>query len=111
MHAETLQWSADTAEPLVQHSCFVDPAANSLIVGTGTFKAGQIMPAKGFSQYPMREVSVILEGAIQTSSGGKDVILRAGDMVSIPPHQKQQSHFLEDTRLVYVFFGNRAGQT
>lgn len=68
------------------------------------------MPASGFSQYPMREISVILEGAISTESGGKSVILRAGDIVTIPPNQTQVSRFLEDTKLVYVFFGHRGGQ-
>jgi quercetin dioxygenase-like cupin family protein len=107
MHAEPLVWAEDVTEPLVEHFCFSDPAANAVIVGTGHFKAGQLMPASGFSQHSMREISVILEGAISTESGGKAVILKAGDIVTIPPNQKQVSRFLEDTRLVYVFFGHR----
>lgn len=108
MHAEPLVWAEDTSDPLVQHFCFVDPAADTVVGGTGHFKAGQIMPSSGFSQYPMREISIILEGSIRTESGGKTVVLKAGDIVSIPPNQAQVSHFLEDTKLVYLFFGNRS---
>lgn len=108
MHAETLAWAEDASSPLVEHACFVDPAANMVVLGTGCFKAGQIMPPEGFSQYPMREISIILEGSIRTESGGKTIVLKAGDMVTIPPNQKQVSHFLEDTRLVYLFFGDGA---
>lgn len=107
MHAKPLVWAEDASDPLVQHFCFVDPAADTIVVGTGRFKAGQIMPTSGFSQYPMREISIILEGSIRTESGGKTIVLKAGDMVSIPPDQQQVSHFLEDTKLVYLFFGNR----
>lgn len=109
MHTETLVWAEDPTDPLVQHFCFSDPAANAVIVGTGHFKAGQVMPVSGFSQYPMREISIIIEGAIQSESGGKSVTLRAGDIVTIPANQKQMSRFLEDTKLVYVFFGHRGG--
>lgn len=110
MHSETLSWAEDTSNPLVQHFCFSDQAANAIIVGTGRFSAGQVMPASGFSQYPMREISIVLEGAIQTESAGKVVTLRAGDVVTIPPHQTQVSRFLEDTKLIYVFFGFRGGK-
>lgn len=68
------------------------------------------MPSAGFSQYPMREISVILEGSILTESGGKKVTLKAGDIVTIPPNQMQVSRFLEDTKLIYVFFGHRGGE-
>ena len=33
--------------------------------------------------------------------------LRAGDIVTIPPHQIQNSRFVADTKLVYIFFGHR----
>lgn len=107
MHTETLVWAEDASSPLVEHACFVDPGANTVVLGTGYFKAGQIMPPVGFSQYPMREISIILEGSIRTESGGKTIVLKAGDMVTIPPNQMQMSHFLEDTKLVYLFFGDR----
>jgi len=108
MHTETLTWSEDVRHPLTQHLCFVDPAATTVVVGTGTFKAGQDMPSEGFSQYPMREISIVLEGEIETESAGKKVRLNAGDLVTIPPNQKQRSRFLKDTKLIYIFFGHRS---
>ncbi len=109
MQAEKLNWADDTAQPLLQHMCFVDPSANAVVVGTGHFSAGQMMPTDGFSKYGMREISIILEGAIETESGGQTRVLKRGDIVTIPPDQQQRSRFLEDTKLVYVFFGAMDG--
>lgn len=103
-----LAWTADLSDPLFGIWRFVDPAANSIEIGTGRFAAGQEMPAVGNSQHPMREISIILEGEIETSSGGKTARLRAGDLVTIPPHQIQHSRFVADTKLIYIFFGHRA---
>jgi D-lyxose ketol-isomerase len=108
MHAETLTWAADGASPLVQHLCFVDPSATTVMVGTGTYRAGQDMPDEGFSQRPLREISIILEGAIETETSGKSVRLGAGDLVTIPPNEKHRSRFLEDTKLIYIYFGHRS---
>lgn len=107
MHAEALIWADEGAEALVQHLCFVDPAATTVMVGTGNFRAGQDLPDEGFSQRPMREISIILEGAIETEAAGKSVRLGAGDLVTIPPYEKHRSRFLEDTKLIYIYFGHR----
>ena len=107
MHAEALSWATDNAGPLVQHLCFVDPSATTVMVGTGHFRAGQDLPANGFSQRPMREISIILEGAIETEAAGKTVTLGAGDLVTIAPNEKHRSRFLEDTKLIYIYFGHR----
>lgn len=108
MHSKRLAWAGASSNPLVEHLCFADSTANTVVVGTGQFRAGQDMPEKGFSQYPMREISIVLEGAIETESEGKTLQLRAGDIVTIPPNQMQRSRFLENTKLIYVFFGHRA---
>jgi quercetin dioxygenase-like cupin family protein len=65
------------------------------------------MPAEGASSYGMREITVILEGSIETTVGQKTMILKAGDIVTIPANSRQSSRFLEDTRLIYLFFGRR----
>lgn len=107
MHVEALNWAVAGCEPLIQHLCFVDPSATTVMIGTGFFRAGQDIPDRGFSQNPMREISVILEGAIETEALGKTIRLEAGDLVSIPPNEKFRSRFLEDTKLIYVYFGHR----
>jgi len=73
-------------------------------VGTGFLVAGTRMPDKGRSAHPRHEVSIILDGKIETKSGGKTVILQAGDVVSIPEEQEQCTEVIEDTRLIYIFF-------
>lgn len=107
MEKISLSWTEDTSDPLVEVLRIVDAAANTVVVGTGRFSAGQSMPETGFSQHPMREISIVVEGEIETQSGGKTVRLRTGDLVTIPPQQIQHSRFLADTRLIYIFFGHR----
>lgn len=109
MDSRALAWSEDPESPLLEQFVFDDSTANAIIVGTGYFRSGQRMPVKGTSTYGMREITVILEGAIETTVGEKTVILRAGDIVTIPANSRQFSRFLEDTKLVYLFFGRKGG--
>ena len=103
--AMPLSWSDDPAMPLAEQMRFVDRAASTIVLGTGRFQAGQVMPTEGRSQYPMREISIILEGEIETECEGETFLLKAGDVVTIAPNQQQRSRFTKDTKLVYVFFG------
>jgi quercetin dioxygenase-like cupin family protein len=73
-------------------------------VGTAFLPSGCSMPDFGSSIHPKHEVSIILEGKLETTSGGKTVILRKGDIVSIPEGESQSSKVLEDTKLIYIFF-------
>jgi quercetin dioxygenase-like cupin family protein len=73
-------------------------------VGTAYLPKGSSMPNSGTSTHPKHEVSIILEGKLETTSGGQTVILNAGDIVSIPDGESQSSKVLEDTKLIYVFF-------
>ena len=73
--------------------------------GTGFLKAGTRMPDQGESAHPRREVTLILEGELSTTSDNKTERLGAGDIVTIPAGQEQSSIVHKDTRLVYFFFG------
>ncbi|MBS88308.1 cupin domain-containing protein [Sphingobium sp.] len=95
---------------------FADPGLKTLLslkrdgeiiheVGTAHFKAGHLQPAVGENSYPRREVSIILEGKLRTTVDGETVILKGGDIVTIPAGARQRSEVLEDTRLVYLFLG------
>ncbi len=83
-----------------------EQARATLEVGTAYLKAGTRMPDEGVSAHPRHEVSIILEGELETTSGGKTVTLRAGDIVSIPALNQQSSTVVCDTRLIYLFFGS-----
>ena len=63
------------------------------------------MPDQGESAHPRREVTLILEGELSTTSDNKTERLGAGDIVTIPAGQEQSSIVHKDTRLVYFFFG------
>ncbi len=106
MDTKALQWSEDISAPLIEHYSFADPTANTVKVGTGHFLKGQRMPDQGYSIYNMREITIILEGSIKTTIGDENIFLKAGDIVTIPQNAKQFSHFTEDTKLIYLFFGN-----
>lgn len=73
-------------------------------VGTAFLPKGCTMPDVGTSRHPRHEVSIILEGKIETTSGGKTVVLEPGDIVSIPEGDEQSTQVIEDTRLIYIFF-------
>lgn len=84
--------------------CLEKSDGKSHEVGTGFLPAGCRMPDEGTSAHARHEVSIILEGKIETSSGGKTAILKPGDIVSIPEGQSQCTKVIEDTKLVYIFF-------
>ena len=73
-------------------------------VGTAFLLKGTSMPDLGVSTHRKHEVSIILEGKLETTSGGETVILKTGDIVSIPEGEAQSSKVLEDTKLIYIFF-------
>ena len=77
----------------------------SFEIGSGFLKAGSRMPEKGSSVHPRREITLILEGELSTTSGNRTERLVAGDMVTIPAGQKQHTLVHKDTRLVWIFFG------
>ena len=73
--------------------------------GTGFLKAGTRMPDHGVSAHSRREITLILEGELSTTSGNRTERLKAGDIVTIPARQEQASIVHKDTRLIYFFFG------
>ena len=107
MFTQRMVWTDDTRSPLHELMRFCDPAANTIVIGTGHFLAGQVMPSEGYSRYPMREISFILEGELETESCGKTVRLRAGELITIPADMRQRTTFIKETKLVYLFFGHK----
>ena len=79
----------------------------TLEIGTGFLKAGTRMPDSGVSAHSRREITLVLEGDLSTTSGGRTVRLVAGDLVSIPANQEQHSIVHKDTRLLWLFLGER----
>jgi quercetin dioxygenase-like cupin family protein len=80
------------------------------IVGTNVMiarvllKQGAIVP---LHQHHNEQVSYILKGALKfilkTESGDQELILRAGEVLCIPPNLPHEAHALEDTIDLDVF--------
>lgn len=105
MEKTMLSWF-DAAAPTNEIWRFVDPSANMLEIGTRQYSAGQSISGVCDPRHPVREISIVLEGEVETRSGTRIERLRAGDILTIPPHQSQASLFLADTKLVYLVFGH-----
>lgn len=74
-------------------------------IGSGFLRAGTRLPEEGASVHPRREVTLILDGEISTTSGNQTHRLVAGDIVTIPAGQRQHTLVHKDTRLLWMFFG------
>jgi quercetin dioxygenase-like cupin family protein len=49
------------------------------------------------------QVTYILEGALKFSVGGKEIVVRAGEVLCIPPHMPHEAWAQEDTIDLDVF--------
>ena len=49
------------------------------------------------------QVSCILEGALKFWIGGKEIVVRGGEVLTIPPHMPHSAEALEDTVALDVF--------
>lgn len=81
-------------------------AGVTLEIGAGFLEAGSRMPDFGESRHPKREITLILEGKISTTSGNETRTLGSGDIVTIPAGQEQHTVVHRDTRLLWMFFGS-----
>ncbi len=77
----------------------------SLKMGTVQLAKGAWIPPEGYSKHTQHELSLILQGGIEIESVGEQVSIEAGDVILIPAGQAHRSRALEDTRLVWFWFG------
>jgi quercetin dioxygenase-like cupin family protein len=76
-----------------------------LEIGVAQVPAGTTMPATGSAAIPAYDVEIILKGRVEATLDGQVVTLQAGDILRLPPEVQQTARFLEDTELVYIFYG------
>lgn len=76
-----------------------------LELGTARFAEGERVPRQGDSQHQRHEVSVILKGALDVDIEGDTRRVAAGEVTVIPAGQKHTARALEETELIWVFFG------
>jgi unsaturated pyranuronate lyase len=71
-----------------------------LTVARVLLKKGTVVPEH---QHLNEQVTYILEGALQFHLNGEDVVVRAGEVLCIPPHVPHSAVALEDTIDLDVF--------
>jgi quercetin dioxygenase-like cupin family protein len=87
---------------------FTIPTGNA-ISGILEFKAGTRLPLTGTSVHDQDEISFILTGKLEASSGGESCTLQSGDISFIPALEHHWALVLEDTRLAYVLIPRSEG--
>jgi quercetin dioxygenase-like cupin family protein len=76
------------------------------IVGTGMMIARVLLKKGGhvpMHQHHNEQITYILEGALRFVVGGKEVVVRAGEVLCIPPHVPHEALALEDTVDLDIF--------
>jgi quercetin dioxygenase-like cupin family protein len=74
--------------------------SNSIMVARITMKRGCIVPEH--SHYH-EQISHILSGCLEFTIGGKQIPVRAGGLLVIPPHLPHSAVALEDTLAIDTF--------
>jgi hypothetical protein len=82
------------------------PGPVHLHVGTGRMLAGDCIPASGSTSSPAHDIEIVVSGRVIATLDGVDYELTAGDIVAIAPGTTRAVRFLEDTEIVFLFFGD-----
>lgn len=100
-----LAWSSvelEELKPLLQRQ---------LVVGQNTMVA-RILLQKGATvpehSHHNEQISCILEGALKFWINGREIVVKGGEVLAIPPHMPHQAEALEDTIALDVFNPPRA---
>jgi quercetin dioxygenase-like cupin family protein len=64
------------------------------------FKKGAIVPEH---KHPSEQITYILKGAVKVTTQGKEIIVRSGEVLIIPPNVLHKFEALEDTIDLDVF--------
>jgi quercetin dioxygenase-like cupin family protein len=76
------------------------------IVGTDMMIARVLLKKGGhvpMHQHHNEQITYILEGALRFVVGGKEVVVRSGEVLCIPPHVPHEAFALEDTVDLDIF--------
>jgi quercetin dioxygenase-like cupin family protein len=76
------------------------------IIGTNMMIA-QVLLKKGANvplhHHPNEQITYVLKGALQFLIDGKEIIVREGEVLCIPPHVPHEANALEDTIDLDIF--------
>jgi quercetin dioxygenase-like cupin family protein len=92
----------ETMNPLLQRQLIV---GHQVMLARVLLKKGCIVP---LHRHPNEQLSYILEGALKFLIEGQEIVLRAGEVLAIPPNLPHQAEALEDTVDLDIFHPPRA---
>jgi quercetin dioxygenase-like cupin family protein len=100
-----LSWSEvhlETINPLFQRRLIV---GNQVMLARVLLKQGCVVP---LHSHENEQLSYILEGALKFWIDGKEIVVHAGEVLTIPPHMPHKAEALEDTVDLDIFHPPRA---
>jgi quercetin dioxygenase-like cupin family protein len=92
----------ETMNPLLQRQLIV---GHQVMLARVLLKKGCIVP---LHSHVNEQLSYILEGALKFYIDGKEIVVRAGEVLTIPPHMPHKAEALEDTVDLDIFHPPRA---
>ena len=92
----------ETLNPLLQRQFIV---GNDLMIARVLLKKGSVVPEH---KHVNEQITYILEGALQFRIEGKVIVVKAGEVLCIPPNVPHEAMALEDTVDLDVFNPPRA---
>ncbi|MBV9341861.1 MAG: cupin domain-containing protein [Acidobacteria bacterium] len=106
--AGTLQHSAwnevevESVNPLLERQLVV---GNDVMLARILLRKGCLIP---LHSHVNEQLSYILEGALKFSIAGREIVVRAGEVLTIPPNMPHKAEALEDTIDLDIFHPPRA---
>jgi len=100
-----LRWGQvelETLNPLLQRQMVV---GHNVMLTRVLLKKGCIIPEHS---HVNEQLSYILEGALKFWIDGREIVVRAGEVLTIPPNMAHQAEALEDTVDLDIFHPPRA---
>ena len=91
----------ETLNPLLQRQLIV---GHELMLTRVLLKQGCVVP---LHSHVNEQLSYILEGALKFWIDGKEIVVHAGEVLTIPPHMPHQAEALEDTVDLDIFYPPR----
>jgi quercetin dioxygenase-like cupin family protein len=100
-----IPWSSIELEdlnPLLQRQFVV---GQSVMVARVLLKRGCVVPEHSHHN---EQITYILEGALKFWIDGKEIVVKAGEVLTIPPHMPHKAEAVEDTVDLDIFNPPRA---
>ena len=97
---ELHRWSDIKAEPIGDAVSRRYITAERVTLARFNLKAGGLIPAHSHEN---EQLSYVVSGALEFKAGGRSVVVRAGEVLRIPPHLEHEARILEDAEVLDVF--------